>query len=163
MMDKKSLYDVLADCRKYSLLGWIRFFHLKLRRKKVVIEGNCLMCGRCCRRICLEANGRWLRKEKEFYRVVEKHPEYSRFTVVGRDSQGFLLFSCSWFTTAGICKDHENRLPICRNFPDTNLYFTGGEVPVKCGYLFREITSFATVLKKELDILDEKKKKNTGN
>lgn len=157
-MSKKSIYDVWAEVRKYSLQGWIRFFRLKITGKKVVVVGSCRMCGSCCRSICLEANGRWLRKEEEFYRVVKKHPEYSRFTVTGRDSQGFLLFSCSWFSSTGICKDHENRLPLCRNFPDMSLYFTGGEVPEACGYSFREITPFAVVLQKELDIFDEKTK-----
>lgn len=150
-MDKKSLYSSLARLKRYSLLGWFRWFRLKMQGKAVVIEGSCLMCGRCCRRVSLEAGGRWLRNEADFRRVLKRNPEYGRFKPVDRDSQGFLLFSCSWYQPeGGICSDHENRLPVCRNFPDKDLYFTGGEVSEGCGYRFREVVPFASILHTEM-------------
>lgn len=99
-----------------------------------------------------------MRKEADFWRVVKRYPEYERFTQVGRDSQGFLLFTCSWYHPEhGICADHGNRLALCRNFPDIDLYFTGGEVPDGCGYSFKEVVPFASILKKELETHDGKK------
>lgn len=158
-MNKKSSWSSWARCKRYSLLGVFRYLRLKFCGKSVVIEGRCLMCGRCCRRVSLEAGGRWLRNDADFRRVVRRHPEYERFTPVGRDSQGFMLFNCSWYRPEqGICADHDNRLAICRNFPDIDLYFTGGEMPAGCGYSFQEVIPFASILQKELETHDGKKK-----
>lgn len=160
-MNKKSLYLLLARFKQYSLLGWYRYFRLKIRGKKAVVTGCCLMCGRCCRKISLEAGGRWLRKATDYERVLKVHPEYGRFVPMGRDSQGFLVFSCAWCRPEGICRDHANRLAICRNFPDIDLYFSGGELPGDCGFTFKEIVPFASILSKELVATDAKKKPNS--
>lgn len=142
---------VLAQYRNYTLQGCVRFLWLKVTGKTVRITGECSMCGRCCRRISLEANGRWVRKESEFNTVVRKHPEYRRFSIVDRDPQGFLLFTCSWYLSEGVCRDHGNRLPICRDFPHPSLYFSSGSVPKGCGYQFKVVTPFNTVLQKQID------------
>jgi Fe-S-cluster containining protein len=162
-MNKETLYETLAGFKKYSLLGWFRYFRMKIQGKKVEVHGSCRLCGKCCRKISLEAAGRWLRKEADFAKVVKKYPEYERFTIVGRDLQGFLLFTCSWFSPEGICKDHENRLSICSDFPNVTLYFTGGEVPMGCGYAFKEVVPFSSILQKEIIAADEKKKSNTDS
>lgn len=108
------------------------------------------MCGRCCQRISLEAGGRWLRSKQQFDQVLAENPDYGRFVPVGFDSQGFLLFSCSWYDRqTGICRDHRNRLPVCRNYPEIELYYTGGEMHAGCGYRFRRVVSFAAVLEEE--------------
>lgn len=158
-MDKNYLYSSFIRFKRYSLLGLFRFCRAKVRGKEVVRRGRCLLCGRCCQRISLEAGGRWLRREADFQRVVRRNPEYGRFVPVGRDSQGFLLFSCSWYLAeGGICAGYDNRLPICRNFPDIDLYFTGGELPSGCGYVFTEIVPFSSILKNELEA---EQRKNT--
>lgn len=163
-MDKNYLYSSFTRFKRYSILGLFRCLLLKMRGKEVVRKGNCLLCGRCCRRIALEAGGRWLRKEAEFQRVVTTNPEYSRFVPVGRDGQGFLLFSCScYMAAAGVCADYDNRLPICRNFPDIELYFTGGEMVSGCGYSFEEIVPFSAILREELETEYRKKTPNTHN
>lgn len=151
----------ILKLRKYSIQGWLRFFRLKIQRKKVVVVGSCSMCGKCCQRISLEAGGRWLRRESDFERVLMNNPEYQRFTIVGRDSQGFLLFSCSWFTTAGICREHNNRLDICRSYPDRDLYFIGGRMIKGCGYAFQEIVPFSTILEQELNATEESRSPDT--
>lgn len=161
-MNKKTLSSTLSRLRRYSLLGWFRFFYLKIVGKAIEIDGHCLMCGRCCQRVSLAAGGRWLRKQKDFDHVIKTHPEYNRFSIVGYDSQGFLLFSCSWYVQkAGICKDHDNRLSICRNFPDRELYFSGGEMIEGCGYSFRECVPFSSILRKEIEAADGKEKANS--
>lgn len=146
----------------FTFQGWIRYLRLKVSGKTVRIAGECSMCGRCCQRISLEANGRWIRKESEFNKVVHRYPEYERFSVVERDRQGFLLFTCSWYLPEGICRDHDNRLPICREFPHPTLYFSCGSVPEGCGYRFKIVTPFSTILQKEIDAGIELTK-NTDN
>lgn len=143
--------------KRYSLQGWIRYLWLKIRGRRLVVEGQCRLCGRCCHRISLEAGGRWLRHLSEFGRLSKKFPEYSRFHPVGSDSQGFLLFRCQWFdANSGTCSDHENRLALCRSYPDPELYFTGGAIHDGCGYRFREIRPFAPILAKEMAIKQTK-------
>jgi hypothetical protein len=161
-MDKKNLYSSLTRFKRYSLFGLFRYLRLKMRGREVVRGGRCLLCGRCCQRISLEAGGRWLRRETDFKRVVKRNPEYSRFIPVGRDGQGFLLFSCSWYQPeGGICGGYEKRLPICSNFPDIELYLTGGDLPSGCGYNFEEIVPFSSILKKELEAEQRKKTPHT--
>lgn len=165
-MDAKNRNSSTARLRRYSLLGWIRYFRLKLTGKGVMVDGSCMMCGRCCRRVSLEAGGKWLRDEAEFRRLVTLHPDYERFSVTGKDAQGFLLFTCSWYLTeSGVCRDHENRLDICRCYPDTDLYFTGGEVHGGCGYRFLEIVPFEKYLYAEVEAQHGRdgKKKDTGD
>lgn len=163
-MSKNNLYSSFTQFKRYSILGLFRFLCLKIRGKEVVRRGGCLLCGRCCQRIALEAGGRWLRRRADFQRVVKKNPEYRRFVPVGRDGQGFLLFSCSWYKeAAGICADYENRLPICRNFPDIELYFTGGDMVSGCGYSFTEVVPFSSILREELETELRKKTSDTDN
>jgi hypothetical protein len=81
---------------------------------------------------------------------VKKYPEYNRFVSIGRDSQGYLLFRCSWCMADGSCSDYERRLPLCRNYPESSLIFAGGRLLPGCGYSFAEVVPFAKVLRREL-------------
>lgn len=103
-------------------------------RQEVVILGSCRQCGACCRRISLQTTKGWIRSREEFARLLRKHPDYSRFRISGRDEQGYLLFTCSWLQEDGSCADHDNRLPICRGYPDPRLPMEGGELLPGCGY-----------------------------
>ena len=107
-------------------------------------------CGACCKRICLEGRNGWLRSGEDFEKIVKKYPEYARFEIIGKDQQGFLLFSCSWCTPQGTCQDYENRLPLCAKFPESSLVFAGGELPANCGYQFTKVVSFEKILRQEL-------------
>ena len=133
-----------------SFLGYIRYLRLKVTGKTVIVTGRCNGCGTCCRSISLEHEGGWIRNEKTFDRIVKNYPEYDRFKVIGNDNQGFLLFNCSWITSEGICRDYENRLRLCEDFPETSLVFCGGQLPRNCGYCFAEVVPFDKILKKEL-------------
>ncbi len=155
------MLSILSHFKRYTLTGWLYFVYLKLSRKTVIIQGSCHLCGRCCRRVSLESGGKWLRKKSEFKKLLQANPEYERFSTVGRDNQGFLLFSCSWHDPdTGLCSDHENRLDICRDFPDRDLYFAGGEITNGCGYSFKQCTPFSLVLEKEINA---KRKKNASH
>ncbi len=141
----------LHRLRSFSWTGLYNFFSLKLRRKSIVVMGSCRSCGSCCQNICLEGRNGWLRSESAFAKVVIKYPEYGRFEAVGKNAQGFLLFSCSWFTPQGTCRDYDNRLPLCANFPESSLVFAGGQLPVNCGYRFTEVVPFAKILHQEMN------------
>ncbi len=137
--------------RSCSLSGLFRYLFLKVRGKSVLVTGSCRGCGSCCNNLSLEGRTGWLRDEKEFRRIAAHHPEYARFEITGTDSQGFLLFHCSWRTSKGSCRDYDNRLPLCRKFPESSLAFAGGRLPDRCGYRFSEGVAFAKILKQELN------------
>ncbi len=134
----------------YSLLGLIRYLRMRIMGKELIVNGCCSNCGSCCRRINLEGEKGWLRKEDDFWNVVAEYPEYNRFQITGKDEQGFLQFSCSWLTKDGLCRDHDKRLNLCRNFPDKSLHFCGGVLPPTCGYSLREVRPFAKYLNDEM-------------
>lgn len=92
-----------------------------------------------------------MRYEEDFFEVVADFPEYARFQITGKDEQGFLRFSCTWLTDEGFCKDHKNRLDLCRNFPDKTLHFCGGTLPDGCGYMIREVRPFKKYLSDEIE------------
>lgn len=148
-MIKHYLYSIFRCLNTLSCVGAIRFVVMHITGRKVLLSGACRNCGKCCRRINLEAAGGWVRSEEVFEGIVRDYPEYSRFSIIGPDSQGFLLFSCSWCTPEGLCRDYENRLSICRNFPDSSLVFCGGSLPEECGYRLTTGVPFAKVLEKE--------------
>ncbi len=134
----------------YSFLGLIRYLRLQTMGKELLVTGNCRHCGDCCRKINLEGKRGWLRHKDEFLEVTADYPEYERFQLIGKDDQGFLQFSCTWLTEAGHCRDHQNRLDLCRNFPDKTLHFCGGVLPPKCGYMINEVRPFRKYLADEL-------------
>ncbi|MBU1568788.1 MAG: hypothetical protein KJ630_24570 [Proteobacteria bacterium] len=136
----------LKQVRCYSLPGFFRYLYLKIVGKSILVTGSCRGCGMCCRRISLEGRNGWLRSEKTFHETVTNYPEYGRFVIIGRDTQGFLLFSCSWSTPQGTCIDYENRLGLCQKFPESSLVFAGGRLPSTCGYKFDEVVPFKKVL-----------------
>ena len=134
-----------------GLYGWLKHLRLRLRRKELLISGQCRQCGSCCRRIQIQQGRRWLRSRRAFRKLVREYPEYDRFRIIGRDSHGLLLFECSWLRPDNTCAYHEQRLDICRNFPAKGIFYCGGELPRGCGYQVREVVPFARVLKQEME------------
>ena len=143
-------HKFFTNIRRYSLPGAIVRMVLKVTGRTVVVGGSCHGCGRCCRKINLEGRKGWLRSESDFSQVVQRFPDYNRFVVVEKDEQGFLLFSCSVLTETGLCGEYEQRPRICRKFPDPSLYFSGGRLPVGCGYHFNISRNFQPFLKRAL-------------
>lgn len=148
---QKGLKSVILHLRTFTLQGFFCWLSMKLNRKEVLVTGACLGCGTCCRSVSLEGTKGWIRSKQDFLDIVNKYPEYNRFSIVDKDSNGFLLFRCSWCTPEGHCKDHENRLPLCKNFPDKSLVFSGGQLPAHCGYTFNAVVPFKKVFDQELE------------
>ncbi len=123
---------------------------LTLLRGGVEIHGSCRRCGTCCQRIYLVDDGRPVRKERVFARMVRRDPRFSRFFIKGRSREGLLEFGCTWLTPEGGCRDHENRLELCAMFPSRAMYFIGGEPPACCGYRIVRTRAFEKMLKKEI-------------
>lgn len=119
---------------------------MRVMGKELLVNGSCNCCGDCCRKINLEGERGWLRSEKDFLDVLQDYPEYERFVMTGKDEQGFLQFSCSWLNGEGHCRDHENRLALCTNFPDKSLHFCGGVLPPGCGFAINEVRPFSSYL-----------------
>ncbi len=140
----------LQGLRFFSLAGISKFLFLKVRGKSILRTGSCRGCGACCRSICLEGASGWLRSQEAFLKIVVKYPEYKRFEIIGKDQQGLLFFSCNWCTPQGTCLDYDHRLPLCRNFPESSLVFSGGSLPDNCGYSFVEVVPFAKILRREI-------------
>lgn len=122
-----------------SLDGLFRWLRSKILRSPVEIVGYCQMCGNCCRSILISDKGNWLKTRDDFERLVADTPEYERFRIIGECSDG-LLFSCDWLGEDNCCKDHENRLPICREYPAPTLFYYGGGIMRGCGFHFRALT-----------------------
>lgn len=148
---KRDSFDHLfKELCSFSLTGIIKYLSLKIRGKSILLTGSCHACGTCCKSICLEGRDGWLRSGKVFAKVVEIYPEYERFEAIGVDQQGFLLFNCSWCSPQGACLDYDNRLPLCKKFPETSLVFSGGRLPDTCGYSFAEVVPFAKILSRQV-------------
>ena len=150
MKSYTKISHLLEKLRNVSLVGFLHYLRLKLAGKNILVTGSCNGCGTCCKSISLESEGGWVRSEKKFERIVEDFPQYSRFEIIGKDKQGFLLFNCNWVTPEGICCDYDNRLPLCRAFPEKSLVFAGGKLPQNCGYNFSEVVPFEKILSREL-------------
>ncbi|SKA85410.1 hypothetical protein SAMN02745704_01858 [Paucidesulfovibrio gracilis DSM 16080] len=112
---------------------WRRLLCL-LTRQKPRVEGHCLQCGSCCREIALCDSGHWVRTRRHFRQLMEKQPGYERLNMVGRDTDGRILFRCSWLAPDGRCRCYRDRLPLCRNHPSPSLWLRGVDLPDSCGY-----------------------------
>nr|WP_320114876.1 YkgJ family cysteine cluster protein [uncultured Desulfuromonas sp.] len=130
-----------------SIVGWWRHLRLRLTGKELILTGKCRQCGACCRRLQLEQGRRWLRSPRAFKRLVRDHPEFDRFEICGRDSQGLLVFNCTLLGADNRCRDYDNRPQLCRDFPHKGIFFCGGALPPGCGYSLSEGISFDTHLR----------------
>jgi len=133
-----------------SLKGFFKFLITKLKRKKVIIRGECLRCGICCRKINICDYGQWISSEKQFQQVCREEPGYKRFIITGKNQYGVLNFSCSWIQEDGSCKDYPNRLDICKYYPDENMIYRNGVVSEHCGYVVELSQPFEKVLQKTI-------------
>lgn len=140
--EKKEFSTVL----RYTPQGILKWIRLKILGREIVVEGACLQCGRCCRRLNLSYRDRWLRDEKDFEEMFLAHEEYTRFRITDRTDDGLLVFECDKISEHGLCLDHENRPALCSEYPLTELVFTGAELLDHCGYRFVEAPSFRKAL-----------------
>lgn len=141
----------LQKINEFTIAGFFTYLNLKLSKKELMIGGVCHCCGACCQRLSLDNGRGWVKKRRDFERIVANNPQYRCFEVIGNDSSGNLLFSCSWLSDDGTCSNYEKRFDFCRNFPDKNLVFCGGGLPAGCGYSFRSVVPFSKILQETLD------------
>ena len=134
----------------YTLVGILRLLWLRATGRQVAVTGECLQCGRCCREINLYKKNRWIRSESEFTRLTAARTEFARFRHTGYTLTGLMKFACEHVNEAGLCGDYENRPDFCRSYPETCLYFMGGELKEHCGYRFEVAPSFGRMLRREL-------------
>jgi hypothetical protein len=122
----------------------------KKPQKIIEILGSCKKCGKCCTNINLCEAGKWVSKKSHFRKMVAKNPEYERFKIIGKNKQGALQFSCTWLNSNNECKDYDNRLDICKVFPNQIVIRSQEEIPDECGYSVNVHRSFDVVLKQTI-------------
>lgn len=127
-----------------------KFIYTKILRRKYYRAGNCLGCGKCCRKIYVKTGRHVIQEEKEFEKLKLLHRFYSYLTVIDKDETG-LVFSCSNLDSdTSLCKIHKNRPGICRRYPQEELFTMGGELSEGCGYKMIPIISFSEIMEKEM-------------
>lgn len=127
-----------------------KFFYTKIFRKNYYRKGNCLGCGKCCKKIYVQTHKHVIQEEKEFEKLKLLHRFYTYLTVVDKDETG-LVFSCSNLDeVTNLCKIHDKRPGICRRYPQEELFKMGGELSEGCGYKMMPIIPFAEILDKEM-------------
>ena len=117
--------------------------YLKISGKEYLVTGKCNFCGQCCERINLRSPRGWIRHEREFLELVKRSPEYSRFSVVAKDSLGYLQFTCAHLDPGDGCSDYNNRPDICKKYPSKSLVLQGGKLIEGCGYSIEVGTAFS--------------------
>ena len=132
------------------LIRFIRYIKLRLKGQHIIISGSCRQCGNCCKNVSLELKGKWISSRRQFEDLTNEYPEFSRFEIIGKDKAGILEFSCTWLQEDNACKDYENRLSICKQYPSKLLFLAGGNVTAGCGYTIEVGAPFDKVLKKEM-------------
>ena len=81
---------------------------------------------------------------------------YSGLKIIGKDELG-LIFECKHLDSeTKRCKIHFWRPPICRRYPQEELFAMGGTLSDDCGFKMEPIIPFKDVLKK----MEKKKIKN---
>lgn len=127
-----------------------KFIYSKILRRKYYRKGNCLGCGKCCKKIYVQTSKHVIKDEKEFEKLKFLHEFYTYLTVVGKDETG-LVFSCSNLDEkTHLCKIHKKRPGICRRYPQEELFNMGGQLSEDCGYKMVPIIPFAEVLDKQM-------------
>ncbi len=143
----------ISSLAAMPISGLLRLLYLKLIGKDTLVTGSCNGCGECCRLINLRAAEGWIQDENLFKKLVERNPDFNRFTIASVDNSGFLLFNCSWLGGDGICKDYKKRLDICRNYPNKSLILRGGKLLPQCGFQITEVIPFKKILASEMKSL----------
>ncbi len=119
-----------------EILFWLDRWVIGLwYRRQIRMAGSCSACGECCRRLILWSRGRPVRDKIHLGELLRRDREtYSRFQLVGQNSEGDLLFSCDRLGEDGLCTVHASRPYLCRAYPHPRMFLYGGSLPAQCGY-----------------------------
>ena len=128
-----------------------KFIYTKILGRKFYRIGNCLGCGRCCKKIYVNHGKKVIQQEKDFEKLRFLHSFYRDLTVVDKDETG-LVFSCSNLDEeTNLCKIHKSRPGICRRYPQEAIFSMGGDICESCGYKLVPIVSFSEILDKQMN------------
>lgn len=127
-----------------------KIFYSKILRRKYYRKGNCLGCGRCCKKIYVQTHKHVITDEKEFEKLKYLHVFYTYLTVVDKDETGLVFSCCNLDEKTNLCKIHNKRPGICRRYPQEELFKMGGELSEDCGYRMVPIIPFAEIFDKQL-------------
>jgi hypothetical protein len=104
---------------------WIRF-------EIFYLTGRCQHNGACCRSIMFVFDKTPLQTQHDFDKLVQKRPEYSRFTP--RIEAGKIhCFDCTCLTPENRCSAYETRPKVCQDYPMGTM-LAGRPLHVDCGY-----------------------------
>lgn len=133
-----------------TLRSIYRYIKLKFKKEEVYFDGVCLQCGNCCRHIYLfTGRGKVIKTRKQFEKLVKEFPDSDRFEIV-EDEGDALVFRCTWLGDDNKCKDHDNRLQLCKNYPAKVMYYTNFVTGENCGYTMKTGKPFSDVFNKAL-------------
>lgn len=126
-----------------------KFIYTKFLKRKYYRTGNCLGCGKCCKKIYVQTSKHVIQNEKEFEKLKLLHRFYTYLTVVDKDETGLVFECCNLDKETNLCKIHKKRPGICRRYPQEELFRMGGELSENCGFKMIPIIPFAEILEKE--------------
>ena len=125
-----------------------KFFLKYILRRKYYRTGSCKGCGACCSHIYVKHMKGVVKTEEEFKKLKLLHPFYTYLEVLGSDETG-LYFECKKLDKeTKKCTIHNMRPGICRRYPQEEIFSMGGALKDDCGYMFKPIDSFESILKK---------------
>ncbi len=152
-MGNRSYLNGYLRPEKYQLRRMM--FNFLKRLKKIHITGACHCCGKCCRNLILIDKGKPIDNIEQFNKLKKKDSNYERFNPTYRDEEDKLLyFSCDLLNEENKCEDHQNRLAICRKYPNPKMFKYGGSLLEGCGYKIKAGKDFKEIFDQEI------KKKN---
>ncbi len=131
-----------------SIMDLKSFIYKSLLKRTYYRYGSCTRCGDCCSKIYVKHKNGIIKDEAEFYKLKNFHPFYASLEITDKDEQG-LVFKCNKFDKEKkICTIHKFRFAICRKYPSEEIFKFNGVMSENCGYYFKPVISFQTILKK---------------
>ena len=127
-----------------------KFYHQKILRRNYYRKGECKKCGKCCTNIYIRHGKNVIKTKEEFENIknTDSYSFYQHIDIIGNDDFG-LIFECKKFDKdKKLCKDHNHRPSICRNYPCEEIFKMGGQLQSDCGYSFEPIEKFEEVFKR---------------
>jgi len=140
------MFKFINTLVKYAkTIYWEAKSNFVIRRVKYDIEGECTMCGDCCRYMLSMDTY----TEEEFNFLTKFYPKYRRFKVIGKDSSGNLILACKLIDETNKCPDYENRLEMCKDYPNPKKIRAGGNLYKRCTYRLIPEKSFKSYLQED--------------